>query len=955
MTDRHPLLLIIDGHALAFRAFHALSKQGLRASTGEPTFAVFGFVSIMLTAIEQHHPEYLAVTFDIGRTFRDDMYAEYKAGRAETPSEFEQQLDRIKQLLAAFNIPVYTAEGFEADDVIGTISRQASAKGVGTLILTGDTDTLQLVDDHVRVLLANPYGQKTTTTVYDLDAVLERYDGLRPDQLADLRGLKGDASDNIPGVKGIGETGAINLLKEYGTVENLYDNLALVANRYKKALDGQRDAALFSKKLATIVCDAPVTLDLAACTLRDYDRARVIALFQELEMGATLIKRLPVVGDAFELAALPGADEEPGTENQEPMQPSGDGSPQQLAMFDVPKAAPAVPSGPIRAAGEYVTVTTEEQLNEVVSVLAAAALFAFDTETTSERPLEAALVGISLSVTPGRAWYIPVGHEGAEQLPVERVLAALRPFFADGKLPKVAHHAKFDIEVLEAAGVPVHGLSFDTMLAAGLLDKRRGLKDLAFYELRLPEPMTDILELIGKKGKNQLTFAQVPLERATPYAAADADMTLRLYQALEPQLAAAPKIADIFHKLEMPLVPVLVRMEQAGIKLDVPYMRSLGERMGKQLAETEQQIYAIAGKSFNINSGDQLSDVLFGKLGLPTNGLAKTSTGRYSLTAQVMEDLRERDVNNTGIIELILRYRQLSKLKSTYVDELPNLVGKDGRVHTDYGQLGAATGRLASFNPNLMNIPTRTDEGREVRRGFIAEPGHTLIAADYSQIELRVLAHITQDPGLVETFVEDRDIHAATASMLFGVSEGEVSKNQRRVAKTTIFGIVYGISAFGLAPRIGYSREQAKQLIDSVFATFPGIREYIQQTLEAGARDGYVQSLFGRRRQMPGLRLKGPQRQAAEREAINAPIQATAADIMKIAMVNVDAELRKRNLKTRMLLQVHDELIFEAPDAEVDEVVELVCDKMEHAFELSVPLKVEVEAGPNWEELRSVG
>jgi DNA polymerase I len=396
-------------------------------------------------------------------------------------------------------------------------------------------------------------------------------------------------------------------------------------------------------------------------------------------------------------------------------------------------------------------------------------------------------------------------------------------------------------------------------------------------------------------------------------------------------------------------------MEQAGIKLDVPYMRSLGERMGKQLAETEQQIYAIAGKSFNINSGDQLSDVLFGKLGLPTNGLAKTSTGRYSLTAQVMEDLRERDVNNTGIIELILRYRQLSKLKSTYVDELPNLVGKDGRVHTDYGQLGAATGRLASFNPNLMNIPTRTDEGREVRRGFIAEPGHTLIAADYSQIELRVLAHITQDPGLVETFVEDRDIHAATASMLFGVSEGEVSKNQRRVAKTTIFGIVYGISAFGLAPRIGYSREQAKQLIDSVFATFPGIREYIQQTLEAGARDGYVQSLFGRRRQMPGLRLKGPQRQAAEREAINAPIQATAADIMKIAMVNVDAELRKRNLKTRMLLQVHDELIFEAPDAEVDEVVELVCDKMEHAFELSVPLKVEVEAGPNWEELRSVG
>jgi DNA polymerase-1 len=971
MTDRAPLLLIIDGHALAFRAFHALAKQGLRASTGEPTYAVFGFVSIMLTAIEQHHPEYLAVTFDIGRTFRDDMYAEYKAGRAETPHEFEQQLDRIKQLLAAFNIPIYTAEGFEADDVIGTIARQASAQGVGTLILTGDTDTLQLVDDHVRVLLANPYGQKTTTTVYDLDAVLERYDGLRPDQLADLRGLKGDASDNIPGVKGIGETGAINLLKEYSTVENLYDNLALVANRYKKALDGQQDVALFSKKLATIVCNAPVQLDLAACMLRDYDRAKVIALFQELEMGATLIKRLPTVGDAFELAELPqgearglGLEASESGQHSTSLQPlasslsgasSPSESPQQLAMFEAPQAAPAMPNTPIRAAGEYVAVTTEEQLNAVVSALAAAPLFAFDTETTSERPLEAELVGISLSVTPGRAWYIPVGHEGTEQLQRDRVLAALRPFFADPKLPKVAHHAKFDIEILEAAGVPVHGLHFDTMLAAGLLDKRRGLKDLAFYELRLPEPMIDILELIGKKGKNQLTFAQVPLERATPYAAADADMTIRLYGALEPQLAAAPKIDDIFRKLEMPLVPVLVRMEQAGIKLDVPYMLSLGERMGKHLAETEQQIYAIAGKSFNINSGDQLSDVLFGKLGLPTTGLAKTSTGRYSLTAQVMEDLRERDVNNTGIIELILRYRQLSKLKSTYVDELPNLVGQDGRVHTDYGQLGAATGRLSSNNPNLMNIPTRTDEGREVRRGFIAEPGCTLIAADYSQIELRVLAHITQDPALVQTFVEDRDIHAATASMLFGVPEGEVSKNQRRVAKTTTFGIIYGISAFGLAPRIGYSREQAKQLIENVFTTFPGIREYIQQTLESGARDGYVQSLFGRRRQMPGLRLKGPQRQAAEREAINAPIQATAADIMKIAMVNVDAELRRRNLKTRMLLQVHDELIFEAPDADVPEVVALVCDKMEHAFELSVPLKVEVEAGPNWEELRPVG
>jgi DNA polymerase I len=961
MSEHPPLLLVIDGHALAFRAFHALSKQGLRASNGEPTYAIFGFTAIMLTAIEQHRPTYMAVSFDIGRTFRDELYAEYKAGRAETPDEFEQQLSRIKELLAAFNIPVYTAQGFEADDVIGTIARQASAHGVSTLILTGDTDTLQLVDDHVRVLLANPYGQKTTTTVYDLAQVTERYNGLRPDQLADLRGLKGDASDNIPGVKGIGEAGAINLLKEFGTVENLYDNLALVPNRYKKALDGQRDAALFSKKLATIVCDAPVTLDLRAATLHDYDRGRVIALFQELEMGATLLKKLPAVGDAFELAELPAANGEQGAASaQEAAQPSSQGaphagsSPQQMAMFDMPAAAPAS-AAPIRAAGEYVAVRTEEQLSEVVGALAAAPGFAFDTETTSERPLAAGLVGISLSVTPGRAWYIPVGHAEEEQLPAETVLRALRPFFADAKLPKYAHNAKFDIEVLEKAGVPVEGLTFDTMLAAGLLDKRRGLKDLSFYELKLPEPLTPIEELIGRKGKNQITFAQVPVERALPYAAADADMTLRLKEALAPQLAALPKVHDIFSRLEMPLVPVLVRMEQAGIKLDVPYMRALGERLGAQIAEVERQIYAIAEKPFNINSGDQLSEVLFGpKINLPTAGLSKTSTGRYSLTAQVIEDLRARGDDTSGILELILKYRQLTKLKSTYVDELPELVGEDGRVHTDYSQLGAATGRLSSNNPNLMNIPTRTDEGREVRRGFIAERGYTLIAADYSQIELRVLAHITGDEGLVRTFNEDRDIHAATASQLFGVPEDQVSKNQRRVAKTTIFGIIYGISAFGLAPRIGASREEARRLIDELFARFPGIRSYIDQTLEAGKRDGYVQSLFGRRRSMPDLRVSGPRRQAAEREAINAPIQATAADIMKIAMIDIDAELRRRALKTRMLLQVHDELIFEAPEEETREVIALVCERMENAYELRVPLKVEVEAGPNWEELHAV-
>jgi len=972
MTNRRPLLALIDGHALAFRAFHALSKAGLRASNGEPTYAVFGFTSILLNMIHEHHPRYVAVAFDLsGPTFRDDLYAEYKAGRGETPSEFHPQLERMKQLVTAMNIPIYTAETFEADDVIGTLARQATSHGVDTMILTGDTDTLQLVDDHVRVLLANPYGQKTTTTIYDEEQVRERYKGLAPVQLADLRGLKGDTSDNIPGVKGIAEAGAIALLNQFGTVENLYNHIDEAPNRFKKALDGQRDIAEFSKKIATIVCDAPVTLDLRAAELRDYDRNAVIALFHELEFGASLVKRLPVTGGGMETVELPSMEagdlgleaSDPGqdTASLQPPASSPTGGPQQMAMFDIPAAQGgragalvSMPGAEGRAPlGEYQAIRTEDELRTMIEALSAAPGFAFDTETLGTRAVLDDIVGVSISIRPGQAWYIPFGHREGEQIQRETVLGALRPFFADAKLPKYGHNAKFDVEVLEHAGVPVVGVAFDTMLAAALLDKKKGLKDLAFYELKLPEPMTDIEELIGKRGKNQLVFADVPIEQATPYAAADADMTMRLVEALAPQLADQAKVNDIFHKLEMPLLPVLVRMEQAGIGLDEPFMRELGKRMGDDLVKLEDQIYTIAEGKFNINSGDQLSDVLFVRLKMSTAGLEKTKTGRYSLTAGVLEKLQAQ--NPHPIIDLILRYRQLTKLKSTYVDALPDLLNPEtGRVHTTYSQLGAATGRLSSNDPNLQNIPTRTDEGREIRRGFVAAPGHMFVAADYSQIELRVLAHITQDPNLMQAFKEGQDIHAATASQLFGVPIDKVDKNQRRVAKTTIFGIVYGISAFGLAPRIGASRTEAQHLIDELFTRFPGLRDYIDSTLAQGRQDGYVHSLFGRRRYMPELSSGGPRRAAAEREAINAPIQSTAADIMKIAMIRVDEELRRRKLATRMLLQVHDELIFEAPHAEVDAVVQLVCDRMEGAHELRVPLKVDVESGPNWEEMHDV-
>jgi DNA polymerase-1 len=973
MSQRKRLALI-DGHALAFRAFFALKDSGLRSSRGEPTYAVFGFAQILLTMIQEQRPEYVAISFDVGRTFRDDLYAEYKAGRAETPEEFNPQMTRIQELCRALNMPIYTADGFEADDVIGTLSRQATGMGVETLILTGDTDSLQLVDDHVRVILANPYGQRTTTTIYDEEKVRERYKGLAPSQLADLRGLKGDTSDNIPGVKGIGEAGAIALLNQFGTVEALYDRLDEAPNRYKKPLDGQREAAIFSKKLATIVCDAPVQLDLEAAALHDYDRATVIKLFQELELGASsgLLKKLPgSAAGAVAEQALPAAPPAAGTVQQDmfgealPAALEGPAAataagPAQLSLFgDVAPPAVAEPSRP--ALGDYRAVTTEAELEALVRALTAAPAFAFDTEASGLRPFASELCGISIAVSPGSAVYVPCGHSEGPQLPAEQVISALRPLFEDPAKGKYAHNAKFDIEMLLTAGITVRGLAFDTMVVAALLGKRAGLKDLAFYELGLPDAMTPIEELIGR-GSKQITFDKVPIATATPYAAADADMTLRLVHALEPQLAQYEKLDALFRRLELPLVDVLVRMEQAGIGIDKPYMEQLGVKLGARIGTIEQEIYAIAGGPFNINSGDQLSDVLFGKLGLPTTGVERTAkTKKYSITADTLEKLREQDTS--GICERILEYRQLSKLKSTYVDALPGMVNpRTGRVHTSYNQVGAATGRLSSIDPNLQNIPVRTQEGREIRRGFVAAPGHTFVAADYSQIELRVLAYITRDPSLVRAFQEGQDIHAATASQLFGVPIDKVDKNQRRIAKMTIFGIIYGISSFGLAQRTELSRSEAQAMIEGVFARFPGIREYITRTLEQGQATGYVNTLFGRRRNMPELQTRGPRRAAAEREAINAPIQGTAADIMKIAMVNMARALDDSGLRTRLLLQVHDELILEAPDDEVEAVKKLVCDVMEGAYELKwtdedgvtqqVPLGVDVETGPNWEEMR---
>lgn len=928
-----PKLALVDGHAVAFRAFHALREANLRTSRGEPTYAVFGFCQILLTTLQQLQPQYVAVAFDVGRTFRDELFAHYKANRSEAPEEFQPQLERIKQIVRALNIPIYAVEGYEADDVIGTLARQATAQGIDTYIITGDTDTLQLVDEHVRVLLAVPYGRKQELKTYDLPAVIERYKGLQPAQLADLRGLKGDVSDNIPGVKGIGEAGAIALLTQFGSIEGIYAHFDDVPKRYRKPLEGQREQALFSRELATIRCDAPVQLDLEAARFGFYERDAVIRIFQELEFSSLVAKLPPVAGAPGAAATSPGRAA-------------------QMALFAV-EADGASPDPPAPIAhGDYRVARTAAELEELARTLADAPLFAFDTETTALTLREAELVGISFATAPGRAWYVPLRHQDETAQPSpEQVRTHLGPLLEDGARPKVAHNAKFDQLMLRTIGIEVRGLVFDTMLAAQLLGNNGvGLKELAFNVLKVE--MTPISTLIGT-GRQQIGFDQVPLAQAAPYAAADADMTLRLQARLAAELEAVPRVRDVFQTIEMPLLPVLADMEWRGIKVDVAVLRQLSETLGDRIAALEARMIELAGERFNPASGQQLNRILFERLGLDPSGLSKTKTGLYSITAEVLE----RFSGMHPIIDLILEHRQLTKLKSTYIDTLPQLVDARGRVHTEFKQIGAATGRLSSAYPNLQNIPVRTEQGREIRRAFVADEGCHLLSADYSQIELRILAHMTQDPALIATFREGRDIHAATAARLFGVPIDQISKNQRRIAKTVIFGTIYGISSFGLAARTGLSREQAQQLIDGIFAAYPGIKQLFDATLEFGRQHGYVETLFGRRRYFGSgpnnpLNAKGPARAAAEREAKNAPIQGTSADLIKMAMVRLDRELQRRGYSAGMLLQVHDELLLEVPDDELDEVRGLVRTVMEQVYpELCVPLEVEVSTGRNWEEM----
>lgn len=959
-----PTLVLIDGHSLAFRAFHALPLN-LATPDGELTNAVYGFTSMLLNVLRDYQPEYVAVAFDVSKTFRHEMYEPYKGHRERMPDELRSQVERIKEVVEALNIPIFTAEGYEADDVLATLAKQAAAQGVDTLIVTGDRDILQVVDDHIRVLTSGR--QFSDTIIYDPATVQEKY-GLRPDQLLDLKALVGDKSDNIPGVRGIGEKGAAELLQKYGSLEAIFARLEEVKpERARKALIENREAAELSRKLGKIVTEAPVKLDLAACRTRDYDRERVIRLFQDLAFR-TLVDRLPVV--------------EKETRGEGDAETQGRGEERQMALFAAETPAYQPANLPIPKAADFHLVTTPDALAEIAARLSVARRIAFDTETTSTDPHAATLVGLAVAwentwdkpgfsekpglsqVSQAQKAYIPLRHKDVEQLPWEAVRKVLQPAFADPKITKVAHNASYDLAMLArnelqvatdpAPGVE-HGL-IDTMVAEFLIDpgsRGLGLKDLAWTRLKIE--MTPISALIGS-GKGQITMDQVPAATAAAYACADAAVTLRLADVLLPELAERGLI-PLFRDIEMPLVPVLVAMESAGVKLDVPFLAQMSVDLTKRLHEIEREIQQIAGYAFNINSTQQLSDVLFGKLGLPTEGLKRTQAGGYSTAADVLESLRGRH----EIIDLILMQRQLSKLLNTYVNALPGMVNpRTGRLHTSFNQTGAETGRISSSNPNLQNIPVRTELGREIRRAFVAEAGWLLLSADYSQVELRILAHISGDEYLLAAFERGEDIHASAAAKVYGIPLSQVTKEQRAVAKMMNFATSYGVTAYGLAQRTGLSRSEAEQFMQRYFATYPGVKRYIEETKRLAHEQGYVETLLGRRRYFPVLRTQatGAQanaiRQAAERAAINHPIQGTAADIIKIAMIRLYRALNTGGYRARIILQVHDELVLEVPEDELIPVARLVKETMEGAYRLKAALKVDMEAGPNWYELEPV-
>jgi DNA polymerase-1 len=927
MADKRPLLILIDGHAAAYRHYHAMPSDRFHTRAGEPTGAIYGFTRMLLDVLEEQ-PAYLAVSFDRGLSGREELFGDYKGTRDKMPDDLQVQMPRIEDMVRAFNIPILSIEGYEADDIIGTVSVQAVEQGCEIRIITGDRDLLQLLNEHVRVQLPV---RGDNDQVWDEAAYREKYAQLTPAQLVELKGLMGDSSDNIPGVKGIGEKTAFKLLSIYATLEAIYENLSEIEERYRKLLVAEREMAFLSRNLATIRRDAPIQLDLAACAAHEFDPQKVVDLFDQLEFGDTLRKRLGKVADSF------------------------------TALTDQRSYEERPPFVP-----DHTIVIESHQLEALVKILNAAKLIAFDTETTAIDKMTAELVGISLSVDGRHGYYIPVGHispnvqpslfggnEAPQQLPLQSVIDAIRPALTNPAIAKIAHNAQYDLVILRRYGIDVSPIVEDTMLAEWVFDPGSyylGLKGLA--RVRLGIKMRDIEELIGS-GAKQISMARVSIEEAAAYATADAVVTYRLLPHLQQDLQnpEMPKARKLYEELEIPLIPVLANMEMAGVKIDTAFLAELSQEMTRKQNDIAEQVYEMAGERFNISSYQQLNVILFEKLHLPTAGLSKLKTGGFSLTAAVLDDLAERI--DHPILRLIMAHRSLSKLLGTYIDALPLLVNpRTGRVHTSFNQTGAVTGRLSSSNPNLQNIPIRTEEGRRIRQAFIAEAGNLLLSVDYSQIELRILAHYSGDDTLRQAFEEGQDIHRATAAKVFNIAPEQVTFEQRRFAKTVNFGLMYGMGAFRLARDTELTLADAEAFIKAYFDNFPGVRDYLQATKDFAREKGYVETLFGRRRSFAILQQGSGKRvdeQRAEREAINMPIQGTAADIMKKAMIEVDRRLREGGYRARMLLQVHDELLLEVPEEESEEVKTLVVEIMETAGDvLQVPVIADASLGVNW-------
>lgn len=916
MTNKPPLILV-DGSSYLYRAFHALPP--LTNSKGKPTGAVKGVINMMRRLQKDYPQSVTAVIFDAkGKTFRDDLYSDYKANRPPMPDDLRLQIEPIHNIIKAMGMPLLSIEGVEADDVIGTLAVQATVQQQPVVISTGDKDIAQLVNQHISLV------NTMTNTTLDTEGVKAKF-GIPPELIIDYLALLGDKSDNIPGVPGVGEKTALALLQGLGGLDSIYNNLDKVADlsfRGAKTmadkLQEHRELAYLSYQLATIKTDVEMELSVTELANQTPNEPELLALFKDLEFK-TWINEL--------------------TEKESNLS-------DQTAAEDMPEQAPVTP---VLAEGNYETVLTTENFESWLQQLQDSSLMAIDTETTGLDYMSAELVGVSVAVEAGHAAYIPFGHDylGApQQLSKQQVLEALRPILENPNIRKVGQNLKFDISVLAQHGIELQGVAFDTMLESYVLDSvatRHDMDSLADYYLQ--HSTTSFSDIAGK-GAAQLTFNQIALEQAGPYAAEDADITLSLHQALWPQVSAEPSLQTVFDEIELPLIDVLSRVERNGALVDDTLLFQQSQELADRLRELEDQAWDLAGQQFNLASPKQLAEILFEKLQIPV--LKKTAKGAPSTKEEVLQEL----ALDYPLPKVLLEHRGLAKLKSTYTDKLPTMINPvTKRIHTSYHQAGTATGRLSSSDPNLQNIPARTPEGRRVRQAFIAPPEHCLVAADYSQIELRIMAHLSEDKTLLDAFAKGQDIHSATAAEVFGVSLDSVSSDQRRSAKAINFGLIYGMSAFGLARQLNIPRNQAAEYIERYFERYPGVQQYMNNTRHLAAEKGYVETYFGRRLYLPEINSNNAvRRQAAERTAINAPMQGTAADIIKLAMISVDSWLRENQLASRMIMQVHDELVLEVPQQELQQVITGISECMENAANLSVPLVVDVGTGDNWDK-----